>query len=146
MDINKIHSETSVFNGINGSNGINGNDLELKTNKDILMFYQTTLRNIALTTAVSFAALGYSRFYRDKSLFYSSGLVLVSLLLIVCSIIINYNLFNIINKHSKKNKKLSSANNFLIINKIFVIIHILLIVCAAYTFFRLLTGTEFNKK
>ena len=57
-------------------------DLELQSNKDVLMYYQTTIRNVALTTAVSFAALGYSRFYRGKSTIYASGLVLVSLLLV----------------------------------------------------------------
>ncbi len=50
-------------------------DLELQSNKDILMYYQTTIRNVALTTTVSFAALGYSRFYRSKSSIYASGLV-----------------------------------------------------------------------
>ena len=49
-----------------------------KSEKDVLMYYQTTLRNVGLTTAVSFAALGYSRFYREKSLLYSSGMEFVS--------------------------------------------------------------------
>ena len=74
-------------------------DLELQSNKDILMYYQTTIRNVALTTAVSFAALGYSRFYRSKSTIYASGLVLVSLLIISASCIININLYNLINNH-----------------------------------------------
>ena len=48
-----------------------------ETGKDLLMFYQTTLRNVGLYTTISFAALGYSRFYRDKSILYSSGLVVI---------------------------------------------------------------------
>ena len=63
------------------------------------MYYNTTIRNVALTTAVSFAALGYSRFYRGKSKMYSTGLVLVSFLIILCSAIINILLFNDIEKY-----------------------------------------------
>ena len=40
------------------------------------MMYQTSIRNVALTTAVSFAAPGYSRFYRGKSKLYAIGMVL----------------------------------------------------------------------
>ena len=38
----------------------------METERDLLMFYHTSIRNIALFTSVSFAALGYSRFYRGK--------------------------------------------------------------------------------
>ena len=46
------------------------NKMEFETFKDLIMYYQTSIRNVALTTAVSFAALGYSRFYRGKSKLY----------------------------------------------------------------------------
>ena len=67
--------------------------------RDLVMFYQTTIRNVALTTAVSFAALGYSRFYRGKSKMYTSGMVFVSLLIICASFILNYYLYNSIQKY-----------------------------------------------
>ena len=35
-------------------------NLEFESYKDLIMYYQTSIRNVALTTAVSFAALGYS--------------------------------------------------------------------------------------
>ena len=119
-------------------------DLELQSNKDVLMYYQTTIRNVALTTAVSFAALGYSRFYRGKSTIYSSGLVLVSLLIISSSCIININLYNLIINHTKTDNSLISANNFLSVNILFMISHIMIILFGLYTFYRLITGNKFN--
>ena len=53
------------------------------------MFYQTTLRNVGLYTTISFAALGYSRFYRDKSILYSSGLVVISIAFLAIAFILN---------------------------------------------------------
>ena len=119
-------------------------DLELQSNKDVLMYYQTTIRNVALTTAVSFAALGYSRFYRGKSTIYASGLVLVSLLIIFSSCIININLYNLIINHTKTDNSLTSANNFLSVNILFMISHIMIILFGLYTFYRLITGNKFD--
>jgi len=115
-------------------------DLELQSNKDILMYYQTSIRNVALTTAVSFAALGYSRFYRGKSSLYSSGLTLVSLLIIAASCILNINLYNLMEYHARIDNSLTSANNYLIVNKIFMICHSMIILFGLYTFYRLITG------
>jgi hypothetical protein len=119
-------------------------DLELQSNKDILMYYQTAIRNVALTTAVSFAALGYSRFYRGKSTIYASGLVLVSLFIICASCIININLYNLIINHTKTDNSLISANNFLSVNILFMISHIIIILFGLYTFYRLITGNKFD--
>tara|TARA_Y100000816_G_scaffold80916_1_gene55332 strand:+ start:18142 stop:18534 length:393 start_codon:yes stop_codon:yes gene_type:complete len=119
-------------------------NLELQSNKDVLMYYQTTIRNVALTTAVSFAALGYSRFYRGKSTIYASGLVLVSLLIIFASCIINLNLYNLIINHTKTDNSLISANNFLSVNILFMISHIIIILFGLYTFYRLITVNKFD--
>ena len=119
-------------------------DLELQSNKDILMYYQTSIRNVAITTAVSFAALGYSRFYRGKSSIYSSGLTLVSLLIIAASCILNINLYNLMEQHARVDNSLTSANNYLIVNKIFMICHSLIILFGLYTFYRLITGKKFD--
>ena len=119
-------------------------DLELQSNKDILMYYQTSIRNVAITTAVSFAALGYSRFYRGKSSLYSSGLTLVSLLIIAASCILNINLYNLMEQHARVDNSLTSANNYLIVNKIFMICHSMIILFGLYTFYRLITGKKFD--
>ena len=120
------------------------NELELQSNKDILIYYQTTIRNVALTTAVSFAALAYSRFYRGKSVIYSSGLTFVSLLIIFASCIINMNLYNFINNHYKTDISLISANNHLVVNILFMISHLIIILFGLFTFYRLVTNSKFK--
>lgn len=108
--------------------------------KDLIMYFQTTIRNVALTTAVSFAALGYSRFYRGASKMYSAGLSVVSFLLISCSFIINLFLYNSL----KDSKKLNEIGDWLIINQIFFIIHTIILLFGLYTMYRLITGKKFK--
>ena len=119
------------------------NNKALMNNSELLMFYHTTFRNVAVTTAVSYATLGYSRYYRGKSKMYVSGLVFVSLLLVSCSIFLNYNLYNIVLEHYYIDKKINAANRFLILNKIFLLIHIILLGFVAYTLFRIITNNTF---
>lgn len=119
-------------------------DLIFKTNRDVIIFYQTSFRNIGLTTMISFASLAYSRFYRGKSLLYSSGLVFVSILTILSSMILNRNLYDIITTHNNTNEELNAANNYLIINKLFLIIQIILMFFAIYTFYRLNTNSQYR--
>jgi len=46
--------------------------------RTIMMYYQTSLRNIGLYTSVSLATLGASRFHRDKSFILNVSLIGVS--------------------------------------------------------------------
>ena len=138
MEINKIENNKIEHNKVEKKK------LDLQTNKDILMFYQTTIRNVALTTAVSFAALDYSRYYRDKSKLYSTGLVFVSILILSASFIININLYNLITNHTKTDISLTSANNFLMVNILFMISHSILVIFGLYTFYRLITNNKFR--
>ena len=115
---------------------------KLESYKDLIMFYQTTIRNVALTTAVSFAALGYSRFYRGKSKMYTSGMVFVSLLIIVVSFILNYHLYNSIQKY-KNLTKTKQISNWEIINILFFVSHAVAIFFAFYTLYRVSTGNTF---
>ena len=110
--------------------------------KELLMYFQSSIRNVALTTAVSFAALGYSRFYRDKSKLYSSGMTFVSFLIILCSTLLNLFLFNSIQEYLNNNKEIDRLS---IINKIFIVIHSILIFFALYTFIRLMYNKKFGK-
>ena len=89
--------------------------------KDLVMFYQTTIRNVALTTAVSFAALGYSRFYRGKSNLYAQGMVIVSLCILISSSILNYFLYNSVIEYSKL-KKFNNISE-LLISKLFIYVN-----------------------
>jgi len=117
--------------------------MQFETYKDLVMYYQTTIRNVFLSTAVSFAALGYSRFYRGKSKLYSNSLCLVSLLIIIASFSINYSLYNSL-KNYIDNDKYSDINQFTIVNKLLFISHILLIFFAFYTLYRLYFNKEFK--
>ena len=118
-------------------------NMEFSNYKELIMYYNTTIRNVALTTAVSFAALGYSRYYRGKSKIYSSGLVLVSLMILICSVIINILLFNDIEKY-KNLPKYKKINNWRNVNIIFMCIHLITVLFAFYTFYRLITGRHFE--
>jgi|TARA_B110000285_G_C15107869_1_gene609135 hypothetical protein len=119
------------------------NNKPTMNNTQLLMFYHTTFRNVALTTAVSYATLGYSRYYRGKSKVYVAGLIIVSMLLVTCSVVLNYNLYNIILEHNSVNKKLNSANRFLILNKLFLLIHSIVFLFAGYTLLRIINGNTF---
>ena len=117
-------------------------NLDFESYKDLIMYYQTSIRNVALTTAVSFAALGYSRFYRGKSKMYTSGLVFVSLLIIAASFILNYHLYNSIQSY-KKLEKTKKISNWEIINLLFFTAHILIIFFGLYTLYRVTSGNTF---
>jgi len=126
----------------NKDNDNNQNKMQFETYKDLMMYYQTSIRNVALTTAVSFAALGYSRFYRGKNQLYVSGMVLVSLLLLSCSFLLNLFLYDDIQKYIN-NPKYKTIEKWSNINKVFFIIHALTICFAIYTFYRVFTGNTF---
>ena len=110
--------------------------------KELLMYFQTSIRNVALTTAVSFAALGYSRFYRDKGRLYSAGMTFVSFLIILCSTLLNLFLFNSIQEYLNTNKEINRLST---INKLFILVHSVLIFFALYTFIRLMYNKKFGK-
>ena len=110
--------------------------------KELLMYFQTSIRNVALTTAVSFAALGYSRFYRDKSKLYSAGMTFVSFLIILCSALLNLFLYNSIQEYLNNNKEISKLS---IVNQIFIVVHSILIFFALYTLIRLMYNKKFGK-
>lgn len=57
--------------------------------KNLIMFYQTTLRNVGLFTSISFGALGYSRFHRGKSQVYNLMLILLSICFLAVAATIN---------------------------------------------------------
>ena len=126
----------------NKDNDNNQNKMQFETYKDLMMYYQTSIRNVALTTAVSFAALGYSRFYRGKNQLYVSGMVLVSLLLLSCSFLLNLFLYDDIQKYIN-NPKYKTIEKWSNINKVFMVIHTFTICFAIYTFYRVFIGNTF---
>jgi len=131
------------YNTKTGKNNQNENsNLKLETFKDLIMYYQTSVRNVALTTAVSFAALGYSRFYRGKNKMYTVGLAFISVLLLTCSTLLNSLLYNSLQPYLK-HPKYKDIEQWIIINKIFFVIHFSLLLFGLYTVYRLFTDKTF---
>ena len=103
-----------------------------------IMFYQTTLRNVALFTSISIAALGYSRVYVGKSKIHTYGLLFVGLFFNIIAFIINLYLFMDMTrfiknkKHEIDNKLLSK---WLFIPQIILVLQVLLFIFGILTFF-----------
>lgn len=110
----------------------------MENEKDMIMMYHTSLRNVGLFTSVSFAALGYSRFYRGKNRIYNVFLILASLAFIFSSLMINWYL---IQDYSYLLGKIDTrlADKWLFIPKITFTFNIGIFCLGLYTFFRELT-------
>lgn len=90
------------------------------------MYFQTQIRNVALTTAVSCAILGYSRYYRNKNFYkYNIILILAAVLVIFISAYLNFLLLLNTNK-DRTRPGFEYLNKYLVINYIFVVVHLLL--------------------
>ena len=74
----------------------------MKTEKDIIMMYHTTIRNIGLYTSISLAALAYSRAYRGKGFLRNIAGIIISICIISIAISINYYLYKDIQHFSEK--------------------------------------------
>ena len=77
----------------------------MKTKRDIIMFYQTSLRNVGSFISVSLALLGISHFYRDKNDIYNVFFIIISLLFLLNSGIICLYLIQDIENFNKTEKK-----------------------------------------
>jgi hypothetical protein len=111
--------------------------------KDAIMYFQTSIRNVALTTTVSFAALGYSRYYRGKSQLYAVGMVGVSILILISSILLNLFLYNDLQELVKIDEY-KDFEKHMNINKIFIVVHAIIMFFGLYTFYRLFTKKQFK--
>ena len=107
----------------------------METKKDLLMYFQTSLRNIGLYTSLSFAALGYSRFYRNKDALYNIYLVIFSIVFIMLSLTISINLISDINKFQKILKS-STIKKWIYIPKTIIVFNIGSLLLAFFTFYR----------
>tara|TARA_B100001778_G_C18594922_1_gene634182 strand:- start:2060 stop:2455 length:396 start_codon:yes stop_codon:yes gene_type:complete len=111
-------------------------EFEFSNERDLHLYFQTTIRNVALTTAVSIAVLGYSRYYRGKNYTtYNILLVLSSLILLSISFFLNISLLKIINRHNNSNTYISIFN-FKFVNYMAILLHFILIGLCVTTFYR----------
>ena len=111
--------------------------------KDAIMYFQSSIRNVGLTTTVSFAALGYSRYYRGKSQLYAVGMVGVSILILISSILLNLFLYNDLQELVKLDEY-KDIEKHMNINRIFMVVHAIIMFFGLYTFYRLLTKKQFK--
>lgn len=105
--------------------------MELKVEQD-LTYYQNSIRNIAITSVLSFAILGTANFYKNnKFKFYKIIGVIISLISIIISSILNIWLY--------KNNN-SNLVNLVIINYLFMILHIIIIFLRLHTLYHLINN------
>ena len=100
----------------------------------LFIYAQTTIRNIALYTAISFVALGYSRYYREKNKVYNILLIIVSILFSIASYLIaDYLLQDIF---MFKDETYQQINKWSIIPTYSRIMSVIITLLALYTLFR----------
>jgi hypothetical protein len=82
----------------------------------------------ALTSDVSCAILTYSRYYKDKN-FYKYNIILILSAICVVSIYAYLNFILLLNTNKDRTRLgFEYLNQYLVINYIFIIVHLLLIV------------------
>jgi len=89
----------------------------METEKDLIMMYQTTLRNVGLYTSISFAVLGYSRYYRKKDQLYNVYPIIMSIIFLGTSLLITKFLLDD-TKYYMKKIKTTTIEKWLIIPRI----------------------------
>lgn len=110
----------------------------MESEKDILMMYHTTLRNVGLFTSISFAALGYSRVYRGKNPAYNIFLILASLIFMTSALIMNWFLIQDY-EHLLKKIDTSIADKWIFIPRIVFVFNLGILGLGLFTFIRELT-------
>ena len=100
-----------------------------------MMYYQTTLRNTGLFTTVSFAALGYSRFYRGKDKLFNVALILASIVFMVLTVYLAKYMVEDITVWQKELKS-DHIEKYLLLPRAVYVVNVGLLTLALYTLFR----------
>lgn len=109
--------------------------------KNLIMFYQTSLRNVGLYTSISFGALGYSRFYRGKSNNYNIGLIFVSIMFVIFASLLNYFLLLDMDKYhaiylqNSEGDKSDEISKWMIIPQMLMLVEVILLFFGLYTLY-----------
>ena len=111
------------------------------TEKDYLMYFHTSVRNLGLYISVALAILAVSRAYRGKNKFYNVSFVIITLLFLFVSAYKNYYLILTLKKMKQEIKINDFYTNEIINVPIFILfINFIITVFCIYTFYR-----EFSK-
>ena len=107
----------------------------METEKDLLMYFHSSFRNIGLFTTVSFAAMGYSRYHRSKHAIYNIYLILASIFFMMGSIYIGYYLIEDINTFQTDNTR-DIMKKWIILSKWTIIMNTGTLLLGLYTLYR----------
>lgn len=107
----------------------------MESEKDLMMYYQTTLRNTGLFTTVSFAALGYSRYYRGKDKLFDVSLIIASMIFMGITIMLSKYLIDDMAKWEDY-IEMPYIEKYLIIPNVIFCLNIFLLILAIYTLMR----------
>ena len=107
--------------------------------KDLIMMYNTELRNVGLFMNIGFGLLAISRFYRGKeNELYNKAFIIFSCIFLIMSLVLNYNLKSDIKNllgYIDENKE-SILRKWLIVPEAIFYIIILIILFTMFTFVR----------
>jgi len=107
----------------------------METEKDLLMYFNTSIRNIGSFTMLSFAALGYSRYPRSRRhAIYNISLILVSLFFLIVSMYIGYYLIEDINTFQTDNTR-DIMKKWIILSKWIIIVNAGTLLLGLYTLY-----------
>lgn len=107
----------------------------MESEKDLLMYYHTTIRNVGLFASISFAGLGYSRIHRNKDKIYNMAIIFVSLAFLAISLYITHFLINDFEKYQLKIKS-ENANKWLLLPKSILFFNIGVFLLGTYMLYR----------
>ena len=97
-------------------------------------YYQSTLRNIGLTTSIVFAVLSYSRFHIKLNKNYFIVMYIITAILLIISFYLNYYLYNLLQSY-KNNKNYNDVTKLDKLNILFFIIHVIIILFMLHSIF-----------
>jgi hypothetical protein len=112
----------------------------METEKDILMFYQTSLRNVGLYTSISFALLASSRFYRGKNKMINILFILLSLSILLCSVTMCKYLIDDLKNMKQNLDEIKYLNKWETIPKVIYYVNITVALIGATTLFKQLSN------
>ncbi len=108
----------------------------METEKDLLMFYHTSIRNVGLFTSVSLALLAVSRHYRGRRLLYNSSFIIISLLFLIAAMLMCLFLIQTLEQEKKKVKNLKYIESLELVAKLTLTIDVIISIFIIFTLIR----------
>ena len=112
----------------------------MDSEKAILMYYHTALRNVGLYTSISFALLASSRFYRGKNKMYNILFLLLSLTILLCSVTLCKYLIDDLQNMKQNLDEIKYLNKWETIPQVIYYVNITVALIGATTLFKQLSN------